>query len=372
LFAGGGTGGHLFPAIAIADEIRKLRPAVEIDFVGTRGKIEARVVPNRGYPFHTIWISGFRRKLTPANILFPVKVVVALVQSFFLIRKLHPDVVVGTGGYVCGPVVFVASLLGIPTLVQEQNSYPGVTTRLLSSRVNEVHISFESSRRHLKCVDNVRLSGNPTRSAIGGVSREAGAKLFGLDPKLSTLLVFGGSLGASSINMALMRICSDLAGSGIQIIWQVGPDDFERIRQQIEREGKQKYIKIHKFIEQMEHAYAACDLAVCRAGATTVAELARAGVPAVLVPYPFAAADHQTENARAMVDVGASVILRDHELGSGLLRVVQGLLNDSAKRKQMSDRALTMSKPDAAVTLAQAVLNLAKSEHAGTGKSLQI
>jgi UDP-N-acetylglucosamine--N-acetylmuramyl-(pentapeptide) pyrophosphoryl-undecaprenol N-acetylglucosamine transferase len=372
LFAGGGTGGHLFPAIAIAEEIRRLKPEAEIAFVGTRGKIEASVVPARGYKFHTIWISGFRRKLTAENLLFPVKVVVALVQSFFLMRALKPNVVVGTGGYVCGPVLFAASLLGIPTLLQEQNSYPGATTRMLSSRVDEVHISFETTRRYLRRSANVKLSGNPTRHEVAQIVRERGAKFFGLDSTAKTLLVFGGSLGARSINNAILSISTELVQSGVQIIWQVGADDYERIVEQVQREGRQNQVKVYRFIEQMEYAYAVCDLAVCRAGATTVAELARDGVPSILIPYPFAAADHQTENAKAMVEAGAAIMIRDDELGSKLLIAVHDLLNDVGKRKQMAARALSLSRPDAAATLAQAVLRLVRSGYVGTGKRLQI
>ncbi len=372
LFAGGGTGGHLFPAIAIADEITKLNPTAAIAFVGTKGKIEARVVPDKGYRFYAIWISGFRRTLTAENILFPLKVVVALVQSFFLIKKVKPNVVVGTGGYVSGPVLYVASLLGVPTLVQEQNSYPGVTTRLLSSRVDEVHISFERSRKHLKRTDNVKLTGNPTRDAVGKISREEGARHFDLDPSKKTVLVFGGSLGASLINTAMLEAGTALASSNVQIIWQTGSDDLDGVKKQIKQGHQQERIKVYAFIEKMEYAYAACDLAVCRAGATTVAELARAGVPSILVPYPFAAADHQTENARAMVDSGASVMIRDNELKGDLLTSIKALLQDGTKLKKMSESAHGLSKPDAASTIAQAVMTLAKNYHDRTGKGLQI
>ena len=370
LFAGGGTGGHLFPALAIADEIRKLRPVAEIAFVGTRDKIEARVVPNRGYAFHTIWISGFTRSFRPGNILFPVKVMVALVQSLFLIRKLKPEVVVGTGGYVCGPVLWVASLLGVPIVVQEQNSYPGFTTRLLAPRADEVHISFESSRSYLKRRDNVKLSGNPTQEMLGKISRVEGARFFGLDPTRNTVLVFGGSLGAGSINETMMHFYPELVASGVQILWQAGVKDAGRIRKHVEERALNETVKVHAFIDQMAYAYAACDLAVCRAGATTVAELAQAGVPSILVPYPHAAADHQTKNAGAMVQGGAAAMIRDQDLHDKLLPVLQNLLNDSGERKRMSDSARRLSKPDAARTIAQAVLNLTGIHHGRPGKGL--
>ncbi|MEK9135725.1 MAG: undecaprenyldiphospho-muramoylpentapeptide beta-N-acetylglucosaminyltransferase [Bacteroidota bacterium] len=361
LFAGGGTGGHLFPAIAIADEIKRLIPDVEITFIGTRRKIEARVVPQHGYAFRAIWVSGLRRKLTPENILFPVKFVVALVQSFFLMWKLKPDVVVGTGGYVCGPPLFAASVLGVPTLIQEQNSYPGVTTRLLASRVDEVHLTFRSSLRYLKRKDNVRITGNPTREAVGKVSKEEGAKFFSISPDKFTLLAFGGSLGAGSINNVLLRILPRLVEKDVQVIWQTGELDYERMKADADR--LIHTVKVHMFIDRMEYAYAACDLAVCRAGATTVAELAKAGVPSVLVPYPHAAADHQTENAQAMVESDAAVMIRNSELNEKLLNTIEGLIAAPARLQTMRKNALGVGNPNAAAIIAKAVLNLAGAGH---------
>lgn len=360
LFAGGGTGGHLFPGIAIADEIRKIQPDAVITFAGTRDKIEARVVPQRGYKFAVITISGFRRKLTPGNVLFPFKVMIALAQSFSLIRRLKPHVVVGTGGYVCGPVVYAASLLGIPTLIQEQNSYPGVTTRLLASRATQVHLTFESSKRYLRRTDNVSITGNPTRATLGTITRFEGAEFFQLDPQRRTLLVFGGSLGARSINDAVLQMLPRMAAAGIQLIWQTGEDD-ERIRSFLKEYSGAGWLRVFKFIERMEFAYAACDLALCRAGATTIAEIARAGVPSVLVPYPYAAADHQTGNARAMVEEGASMMIADGELTTRLQNTVMELLQAPEILKQMGEKAGALSKPKAAAMLARAVIDLAKA-----------
>jgi UDP-N-acetylglucosamine--N-acetylmuramyl-(pentapeptide) pyrophosphoryl-undecaprenol N-acetylglucosamine transferase len=363
LFAGGGTGGHLFPGLAIADEIRRRMPDAEITFVGTKEKIEARIVPQRGYGFAPIWIGGFRRKLTLSNLLFPVKVMVALVQSFLLIKKMKPDVVVGTGGYVCGPPLYVAALLKIPTLIQEQNSFPGVTTRRLASRVDEVHLTFESSKRYLQRLDNVTVSGNPTRAGLGNSSREDAAKQFNLDPARKTLLVFGGSLGAASINTEVERILPELLKLDMQVIWQTGQLDHERIKGTIQQkigEPDRRRIRLFTFIEHMELAYTGADLAVCRAGATTLAELTVVGLPAVLVPYPYATADHQTENARALVEQKAAVMIHDSEVSEKLLRTVAGLIRDEQKLKAMSANAKKLGKPEAAATLADAVLALVK------------
>jgi UDP-N-acetylglucosamine--N-acetylmuramyl-(pentapeptide) pyrophosphoryl-undecaprenol N-acetylglucosamine transferase len=361
LFAGGGTGGHLYPAVAIADELRSLCPDAEIVFAGTKGKIEEQVVPRRGYRFVPIWISGFRRTFTPGTFLFPLKLIVATLQSLILIRKLRPAVVVGTGGYVCGPPVFAASMLGVPTLIQEQNSYPGVTSRLLARHASEVHITFESSRRYLKRQDNVKVSGNPVRSAVGTVSRQEGAEFFRLQPDRTTLLVFGGSLGATSLNKAMLRILPGIIARDVQVIWQTGQGDYTMAREFVLTAGENVagQTRVHRFIERMENAYAACDLALCRSGASTIAELTLAGIPSVLVPYPHAAADHQTENARAMAEGGAAVMCKDSELETGLLPLVQELLDDPARRQAMGRKAKMLAKPDAARTLAQAVLALA-------------
>lgn len=365
VFVGGGTGGHLFPAIAIADEIKNAEPDAVITFIGTRHRIESTVVPQHGYKFETILISGLRRKLTLENLLFPAKFAMALVQSFFLIRRLRPDVVVGTGGYVSGPPLFMASLLGVPTLIQEQNSYPGITTRLLASRATEVHLAFKSSERFLRRRESVYISGNPTRGVIGTISKETARKFFSLDMTQPVLLVFGGSLGASAINNAVLRILPLLMSKGIQVVWQAGETDHMRVEAEVARLPRVsgEMVKVYKFIDTMEYAYAACDLAVCRAGATTVAELSRAGVPSVLVPYPYAAADHQTENARAMVESNAAVAIRDSELAEQLPGTIEILLGDPERLRAMRENALSVGSPDAAATIARSVVNLARLKH---------
>jgi UDP-N-acetylglucosamine--N-acetylmuramyl-(pentapeptide) pyrophosphoryl-undecaprenol N-acetylglucosamine transferase len=362
LLAGGGTGGHLFPGLAVADEIKRRVPNAEITFIGTKDKIEARVVPQRGYSFAPIWISGFRRKFSLGNLLFPLKVVTAIVQSFFLMKKLKPDVVVGTGGYACGPPLYVATLLGIPTLIQEQNSFPGVTTRKLASRVNEVHLTFETSKRFLSRLDNVNVSGNPTSAKFGTVAREEGAKYFSINPLRRTILVFGGSLGATSINKEIERILPTLMLLNMQVIWQTGATDFERLTSLLRPEFH-KHVVVKKFIEQMEFGYAAADFTVCRAGATTLAELTRVGLPAILVPYPFAAADHQTENARAMVEANAAVMIKDCELEVKLLGAIRDLSADTTRLRRMAENAKRLGKPEAAATIANAVLQLAEAVH---------
>ncbi|HTO94950.1 MAG TPA: undecaprenyldiphospho-muramoylpentapeptide beta-N-acetylglucosaminyltransferase [Bacteroidota bacterium] len=357
VMAGGGTGGHLYPALAIADELRRRHPEAAITFAGAAGRIESRVVPASGYPFVALWVSGFRRRLSIGTLLFPVKLAVALCQSLALIVRAKPDVVVGTGGFASGPVVAAAQLMGRKTLLQEQNSIPGATTRMLARRANEVHVTFEDSVRFLPRRATVRVTGNPTRRQMGTVSRSAAAAHFGLDPGRRTLLVFGGSRGAASINAATAAALGTLAGDGVQVIWQTGEEAFPGLRASLA--GRESGVKMFPFIERMEYAYAACDLAVCRAGATSLAELQQSGVPSILIPYPHAAADHQTGNARAMEAAGAAICLSDGEAAQGLLTVVRELLGDPIRLKAMGDAARRMARPGAAAAIADAVERLA-------------
>lgn len=358
LFAAGGTGGHLFPALAIADEVRKREPDAVFLFAGTKGKIESRVVPQRGLEFAPIWISGFHRGLRLENLLFPLKIAVSLVQSLFLIRRFRPDVVVGTGGYVCGPVLFVASIRGIPTVVHESNSYPGVTTRLLASRVTRVFTAFEATNRWLKRTDNVELVGTPTRESLDRASKESANRFFGLEEGKKTVLVFGGSLGASSVNRALMGIVEEFASLNTQFIWQTGEHDYPEIQKKAV--GK-KIGWIGPFIDHMEFAYGAADLVVSRSGATTIAELTRIGKPAILVPFPHSAADHQTLNAKTVAQAGAAVVVMDQEVNSVLGQRIRELLNDSTMLESMSKASKAMGKPDAGAIIAEKILTLKAS-----------
>ena len=354
--AAGGTGGHLFPAIAIADEIKKLRTDAEFLFVGTKGKIETRIVPQKGYLLSLIWISGFHRSLRLDNLLFPIKVVVSLVQSFFLIKRFQPNIVIGTGGYVCGPVLYVASLLGIPIVVHESNSFPGITTRMLSTRAARIFTAFSTTARWLKRKDNIELAGTPTRDVLGTVSREDGIKFFNLDPSKKTVFVFGGSLGAASINEAVKLLVNDFIDSNIQLIWQTGKTDAVLVKEM----ATMKNCWVNTFIDKMEYAYSAADVVVCRAGATTLAELTRLGKASILIPYPHAAADHQTVNAQTMVDAGAAVMIADRDVKLKLKATISSIINDDKKRLQMCQASRALGKPNAGKDIALRILELTK------------
>lgn len=354
VFAGGGTGGHLFPALALAEEVRTLRPEANILFVGTKRKIEARLVPQKGYAFRAIWISGLHRGLRLENILFPMKVIVSLVQSTMILLSFKPDVVVGTGGYVAGPVLSVASLLGIPTVVLESNSYPGVTTRLLSRRATAVLLTFERSKQWLKRIDNVQVVGTPTRRELDGVDRDVAAAYFNMRPDRKTVLVFGGSLGASSLNAAVSQSLPELVARSVQVVWQTGEVGYQRYKDF----AKDTQVWVNAFIERMDCAYAAADLVVCRAGATTLAELTRLGKPAVLVPYPHAAAQHQEINARTLVEADAAEMVREEELNVKLLQTIVRLLFDDSALQRMAGQAKKLGNPEAGKRIAEILLAL--------------
>jgi UDP-N-acetylglucosamine--N-acetylmuramyl-(pentapeptide) pyrophosphoryl-undecaprenol N-acetylglucosamine transferase len=351
MIAAGGTGGHVFPAIAIADEIKEMKPESEILFMGTKGKIEARAVPQKGYNIGFIWISGLHRSLRMDNLLFPIKVITALFQSFFAVRKFRPDVVIGTGGYVCGPVLYAASLLGCPIFLHESNSLPGVTTRILSRRAAAVFTAFETTARWLKRKDNISMVGTPTRSSLHSANRDQGAGFFQLDPAKKTVLVFGGSLGAASINSAVDGMVKDITGSGYQLIWQTGVyGSFFA-----EKWKNESGCRIYQFIDNMEYAYAAADVVICRSGATTAAELTGLGKTAILIPYPHAAEDHQTVNARTLADAGAAVMIKDGETGMKLKDELFRLLNDDDRRLRIGRACLEFGRPEAGKKIAQKV-----------------
>ncbi len=353
--AGGGTGGHLFPAMAIAERLREERPDSEFLFFGTSGKIEARVVPQRGFPFASIWISGFHRSLRPGNLLFPIKVVVALWQSWRALRQFRPHIVIGTGGYVCGPVLMVASWMGIPTVVHESNSYPGVTTRLLASRADQLLVSFEDTKRWLSRTDRVTVVGTPVRKGLGSMDRAEARKQLGLDPSRTTVLIIGGSLGATSINRAVAASTEMIRKAGVQLLWQTGRTDEADMLARFEDAG---IGRVMGFIEDMNAAYASADVVVARAGASTLAEVTAIGKASVLVPYPHAAADHQMKNARSMEAAGAALVVADKDAMEHLVPAVLKLATDAAARRTMEQSAKALGRPDAAGEIVRILLSM--------------
>ncbi len=356
VIAAGGTGGHVFPAIAIADALREVRPNTQITFVGTKDKIEWHAVPNAGYPIRNIWISGFHRRLTWQNLLFPIKLLVSIIQSVRIINDTKPQLFVSCGGYVAGPAGWIAEKRGIPTVIQEQNSFPGVTNRMLAKKAEVIYTAFTQADKWLPH-GKTKLVGNPTRKTLTAVNRSDAYSRFGLDPSRKTLLVLGGSGGAKSINDAMVANLDTLHNElGIQIIWQAGTKYIAALREQIPA-ATYPNLTMTDFIYDMPAAYAASDLVVSRAGASSCAELMLTGKPCVLVPSPHVAGDHQTMNARAMAESGAAVVLADTDAKYALATIVKDLMEDSSTLAQMAESIRALAAPNAALDIANDIFN---------------
>lgn len=361
VFAGGGTGGHLFPAVAIAERLVE-KSNVDFVFVGTKNKIEARIVPQLGYKFRTIWIGGFSRKFRMSNFLLPLKVVVSVFQSLKLLLEFKPQVVVGTGGYVSGPVCAAAVMTRTPIVLQEHNSYPGVMTRMFAPFAREVHIAFNSSKKYFRKNSNLFVTGSPVRK-MRRVDRVEALKFFELAPERKTLFVTGGSLGARELNSAVLEVVDELMKRNYQIIWQTGSVDYERVKESIE--NKSRNIMVAEFVDRMEFAYSAADVAVCRGGATTVAELIYFNLPALIIPYPYAAANHQVENAHALVESGAAVMVLESEAKAKFMGELLSLLDEPGQLSSMSEKMKSLQHQDAAGVIADSVLKIAETNPAG-------
>ena len=347
LIAGGGTGGHLFPAVAVAEKIKEMKPETEILFVGTKSKIEGTVVPKLGYKFKSIWIKGFSRKFNLENILFPVKLFVSLIQSIIINMKFMPRVAIGSGGYVSGPAIFGSSVLGAKIILLEQNSYPGITTRLLERYADEIHISFKDSEKYLRRKDRLHLTGNPVRKNLGTEEKEKALAGFGLSRDKKTLLITGGSLGAGSINKAMAANVNKLEENGIQILWQTGRNYFKDYKNLNDAN-----VKVLEFIDDMNAAYSSCDLFLARSGATTIAEILALGIPSILVPSPNVAENHQYYNAKSLEEKNAAILIKDENLNEKLFETVINTISSEEKLSELKQNALALAKPDAAEVIA--------------------
>lgn len=356
MIAAGGTGGHVFPAIAIADALREQRPSTQITFVGTKDKIEWHAVPKAGYPIRNIWISGFHRRITWQNILFPVKLLTSIIQSMRIVADVKPHLFVSCGGYVAGPAGWVAEKRGIPTAIQEQNSFPGVTNRMLAKQAQVIYTAFAQADQWLP-KGKTKLVGNPTRKALVAVGRDEAVQRLGLDPLRRTLLVLGGSGGARSINEAMQVNLDDLHDRlGIQIIWQAGTKYLAPIHETLDVTRYERLI-LTDFIHDMPAAYAAADLVVSRAGASSCAELMLTGKPCVLIPSPHVAGDHQTKNAQAMQESGAAVVLADSDATAKLATMVEQLIHNEAVLAKMGTSIKALAAPNAAADIANDLYN---------------
>ena len=355
VFTGGGTGGHLYPGLAIMEELEKRIPC-EILFIGTKRGLEARIVPQKGYPFRTVWISGLRRGRILKNVLFPVRMLISLLQALVIIMIFKPDVLVGTGGYVSWPVLTAGVLLGRRTVIQEQNRAPGLVTRLLAPRVDSVHLSFDASKKLFRKKSNLHVSGNPTRNDLEVYDRNQAYKHFGLDSGKRTLFIFGGSQGARSINQAFLDIVDTmLEKTDVQILWATGPRWYEEIGERMRCYSRR--VRVFPYIHEMALAYGVSDLILCRAGATTVAEVTRLGIPVIFIPFPAAAGGHQEENARVLWEAGAAEMVLEDEISVGKLEeVILRVIFDTKSRERLGDMAKKFGKPDAAKKIVDDIL----------------
>lgn len=343
ILSGGGTGGHIYPAIAIANELKRRFPDAEFLFVGASDKMEMQKVPQAGYKIEGLWIAGIQRKITWQNAMFPVKLLSSLLRARIIIRRFKPDVAIGTGGFASGPLLQVAGLAGIPTLVQEQNSYPGITNKMLAKKAGKICVAYEGLERFFP-KDKIVLTGNPVRQDLiaSGVSREEARKAFDLDPTRKTLLVLGGSLGARRINQLVADNLEFFANAGIQVLWQCGKLYYD----QYAHHGDLPNVRVLAFIDRMDHAYGAADFVISRAGASSVSELCLVGKPVIFIPSPNVAEDHQTKNAKAIADKGGAILLRESELNQ-FQPTFSELAGDEKWQADLSQIISTLAKPDA-------------------------
>ncbi len=350
----------MYPALAIYESLKNTGE-YEFLYVGGKHGIETRIVPARGIAMETIWIAGLARSLSPKNLMFPVKLLVSLGQSWRIVRRFRPHAAVGTGGYVSGPILYAAAKMGVPVLIFDADAHPGITSRLLARYARRICLGFAAARHFFTGdEDKLHFTGNPVRSGLIRNDRDALLRKFGFSSQRLTLLVFGGSQGARAINQAMALLAPELLEDApLQILWQCGRGEFERLRNSLSL--PEDRVKLLPYIEEMSEAYTVADIILCRAGATTLAELAIVAKPTILVPYPFAAGNHQVHNARAMMEAGAALMV---EQGEGwerkLAGALQKLITDENLRQQQSAAWQTLAKPDAAREIAQLVLELAE------------
>ncbi|MBJ6145109.1 undecaprenyldiphospho-muramoylpentapeptide beta-N-acetylglucosaminyltransferase [Hymenobacter sp. BT559] len=358
IISGGGTGGHIFPAVAIANEIRRREPTADILFVGANGRMEMTRVPEAGYPIIGLDISGLQRRLTPQNLLFPVRVFRSVRKAGKLLEQFRPDAVVGVGGYASAPVLLAATSRGIPSLIQEQNSYAGLVNKLLARRVNKICVAYDDMEKFFPA-EKLVLTGNPVRSEIARGNRAEAQQFFGLDSAKKTLLVVGGSLGARTLNLATAAALGRLREAGVQLLWQTGKLYYPEAKEQAAPYATDNLHAL-EFIQRMDLAYAAADVVISRAGALSVSELCLTGKAAVLVPSPNVAEDHQTKNALALVSKGAAVLITDEHAAARLYDETLRLLADPERQQQLSARVQELARPDATTAIVDELFSLLK------------
>jgi len=351
IISGGGSGGHIFPAVAIADEIKKRNPQVDILFVGANGKMEMEKVPAAGYKIIGLDIVGFQRKFTFKNFLLPFKIIQSLIKAKNILKEFKPQVVIGVGGYASGPTLKAAQSLNIPTLVQEQNSFPGKTNKLLAHKVKTICTAYEGLDKYFP-KEKIVLTGNPVRSSVVAdleQKKNDGYAYYNLDPSKKTILIIGGSLGARTLNESVINHLSKFENQSIQLLWQCGKFYYNTLKDQLK--NLPENVKMVEFIERMDYAYAIADTIISRAGAISVSELSLVHKPTILVPSPNVAEDHQTKNAMALVKQNAAIIIRDNDAKEQLILAAFSLLEDSKKQQELVEAIQQLGKPIATETI---------------------
>lgn len=351
LISGGGTGGHIFPAIAIANEIMMQYPGSVIEFVGAKGKMEMEKVPAAGYKIHGLWISGLQRRVTTKNVLLPIKVISSLWYSYRIIKNFKPDFTIGVGGYASGPLNYTASKLGLPVFLQEQNSYPGITNKLLKNAAKKICVAYEGMERFFP-KEKIVLTGNPIRQDMLGcaITKKESANHFLLNPLKKTVLIVGGSLGARTINDAITENLVKLEAAGVQLLWQTGKNFAGEF-------GTFSWGTRTAFIQRMDLAYAAADVVVSRAGAMSVSELSALGKATVFVPSPFVSEDHQTKNAMSLVNKNAALLCKDADAKTELANLVLSLVNDEKMRADLCCEITKLGLPLAAQSIVNEIVS---------------
>lgn len=347
IISGGGTGGHIFPAIAIANEFRERYPDTDILFVGAQGRMEMTRVPDAGYKIKGLWISGLQRKLTLSNLLFPLKVVISFFDARKIVRSFKPNAVIGTGGYASGPIMMAATEAKVPTVIQEQNSFAGLANKQVAGKVNRICVAYDGMEKYFPA-GKIVLTGNPVRKDILTASgkREQGLKHFGFNESNRTLLIVGGSLGARTINESVITGLQKLVDAGIQVIWQTGKGYYDSYKARLGQLDLTR-IRVQDFVREMDLAYGAADVVISRSGAIAVSELCIARKPCILVPSPNVAEDHQTKNAMALVSKGAAVLVTDRDAAQKLVDEALKLIFDERRCEELRKNIGSLARPDA-------------------------
>lgn len=347
IISGGGTGGHIFPALAIANEFRERHPNAEILFVGAQGKMEMTKIPEAGYKIIGLWISGIQRKLTLSNLSFPFKLISSYIKAGSIVKEFKPDAVIGTGGYASGPIMLAATRNKIPSLIQEQNSYAGLTNKQLGDKVTRVCVAYAGMESYFPA-SKIVFTGNPVRKDINQIEekRERALSHFALSSNERTLLIIGGSLGARTINESILAGIDKLIDARVQVIWQTGKIYFEDIKRQLENKDLRR-VRVFDFLKQMDLAYAAADVVIARAGALSISELCLAKKPSILVPSPNVAEDHQTKNAMALVSENAAALVKDVQAKEILVSEALKLVYDEGRCEKLSGQIAKLAKPNA-------------------------